>query len=279
MTSPTARIRLSSGQPGSLPPEHGAVVAGVPLPAGCHVRADPHFGGWAPGLRQQASKADPAPRAWLSDTPVPEVGELWWPLAEAFAGTGLWPVVADGLQAGELDRPWRDGEFAPLGDPSGLSGVDVLRRAWPGDQEGLDVDRTQPFRGPAPAAPGDPHVIDLPRSTQLPTGALLLVPVLEPADVPARLGWMGAVNHDLDGAALSAVLRSWQRRYGAVPVGIGFDTLTLAVHRGPEDPVAIGVLAQEHHAFCPDNVNQGSGSIESYAAELMAATTWTFWWD
>jgi hypothetical protein len=38
-------------------------------------------------------------------------------------------------------------------------------------------------------------------------------------------------------------------------------------------------VAAEHHAFCPDNVWQGSGSLEEYAKGLVGAERWSFWWD
>ncbi|MCH0539164.1 DUF4253 domain-containing protein [Streptomyces sp. MUM 203J] len=34
------------------------------------------------------------------------------------------------------------------------------------------------------------------------------------------------------------------------------------------------VVAAEHHAFCPDNVWQGSGSLDAYAKELLLADHW-----
>ncbi|MGC7358384.1 DUF4253 domain-containing protein, partial [Mycobacteroides abscessus subsp. massiliense] len=60
-------------------------------------------------------------------------------------------------------------------------------------------------------------------------GALLLVPVARPADVPAALGWWGGTNYCLTGTDFTAVLRSWEDRFGAVLISIGFDTMTVRV--------------------------------------------------
>jgi hypothetical protein len=110
-------------------------------------------------------------------------------------------------------------------------------------------------------------------------GRVGLVPAVRPADAPATLGWMGPVNHCGDMGLLSAALRSWEDRFGAVLVGLGFDTMTLAVSRPPRDEKSALAIAAEHFAMCPDNVHHGAGSIEAYAADLVAQAAWTFWWD
>jgi hypothetical protein len=38
-------------------------------------------------------------------------------------------------------------------------------------------------------------------------------------------------------------------------------------------------MAAEHYAFCPDNIDQGPGSIEDYAPGLVNLDRWDFWWD
>ena len=110
-----------------------------------------------------------------------------------------------------------------------------------------------------------------------PTG-LLLVPVARPADVPRALGWMGPANYDFGGSDQSTVLRSWEDRFGAVLVGMGFDVMQLVVAAPPTDPVQAELLAREHYAFCPDNVEQGVGSLEEYVP-LVMGNEWYFWWD
>ena len=55
-----------------------------------------------------------------------------------------------------------------------------------------------------------------------------------------------------DGADVAGVLRSWEDRFGAYVVAVGFATLDLVVTRPPGDAREALVLAQEHYAFCPD---------------------------
>jgi hypothetical protein len=109
-------------------------------------------------------------------------------------------------------------------------------------------------------------------------GALLLVPVSRAADVPKAIGWLGPVNHGLSGEDVSAVLRSWEERFGAVLVSIGFATLVVQVARRPESEKQLSSLVGEHHAFCPDNIDQGMAP-ETYFDGIAEWTPWSFWWD
>lgn len=103
--------------------------------------------------------------------------------------------------------------------------------------------------------------------------------VNRPADAPDAIGWMGAVNYDADPLDLSTVLRSWELRFDAYLVGLGTDTMTLAVGRPARDLAAATAIAAEHYAFCSDNVDQGVGSIREYASMLVNESIWHFWWD
>jgi hypothetical protein len=113
----------------------------------------------------------------------------------------------------------------------------------------------------------------------LPEGRLGLVTATRPADAIAVLGWQGALNYEQAPEELSAVLRSWEDRFGAVLVGVGFDTLHLLVERPPQTLESAMRVAAEHFAFCTDNVDQGSTSIRELARELVGAPIWSFWWD
>ncbi|MEO6593917.1 MAG: DUF4253 domain-containing protein [Planctomycetota bacterium] len=61
--------------------------------------------------------------------------------------------------------------------------------------------------------------------------------------------------------------------------GVGFDELTLSVRRPPRDHASAIAIAADHYAFCPDNIDQGVGSMRAYAQSIENATAWTFWWD
>ncbi|MGW0698891.1 DUF4253 domain-containing protein [Streptomyces sp. NPDC002867] len=106
-----------------------------------------------------------------------------------------------------------------------------------------------------------------------------LVPAPRSADLLASLGRHGACNHT-DTATLTAVLRSWEDRFGTRIVAVHFDRLDLSVARPPRTMEEAPAVAAEHHAFCPDTVWQGYETIRAYAAEgLLNKEHWTFWWD
>src|SRR4029079_16807335 len=92
-------------------------------------------------------------------------------------------------------------------------------------------------------------------------GHLGLVAVNRPADALDAVGWMGAANYDGDPLDMSTVHRSWEVRFDAYLVGLGHDTMQIAVGRPPRDLAAATAIAAEHFAFCPDNIQQGAGSI------------------
>jgi hypothetical protein len=99
-------------------------------------------------------------------------------------------------------------------------------------------------------------------------------------------GWTGAVN--VTGAAeVSAVLRSWEDRFGAILVGLSFATLTLLVGRPP-------TTDDDSHASlrklrrCPDALWQPEAlpSYERREATLGAMSrllvrerAWRLWFD
>jgi hypothetical protein len=87
------------------------------------------------------------------------------------------------------------------------------------------------------------------------------------------------VNYDGDPLDMSTVLRSWELRFDAYLVDLGTDTMTLAVGRPPRDLASATAIAAEHYAFCPDNIDQGVGSIREYADSLVNESAWPFWWD
>lgn len=65
---------------------------------------------------------------------------------------------------------------------------------------------------------------------------------------------------------LSAVLRSWEDRFGARLVGLGHATAFVSVAARPADLDQAHVLALEHYLTCPDNVEQGMCTFPEYAA-------------
>lgn len=276
---------------GELPEATGAVVAGIALPPGQLVVPDAEF---------VTGEATDDPVAWVSSDRLEDLAALRSSLAASFATTGLWPLALESLD-GEDDRPWLAGELDPScsTDPAGHDAAAVLREGGEdlegggddddeddgddGDEEDGDEDEDE-NDGEDDGEDEDEDDEDGGEDEEAgaasrTTGRLGLVSVTRPADAVAVLGWQGPVNHFADMGRLAAVLRSWEDRFDAYLVGIGFDTITLSVGRPPATAAEALSIAQQHASICPDNVFQGVGSIPEYAQELVGATQWTLWWD
>lgn len=201
---------------------------------------------------------------------------LWQHLVLTFPEHGLWPVVTD------LE------EYR--GDPLG-----VLREFLAGpaeiteDAEAFFRRRySDPdFRTYAVPHPPFTHLARFTTSgtrhrlapADVPANyGLLVVPTTRPADIPAALGWLGGTNYDILGPDISAVLRSWEDRFGAVLMQLNPDFLTLQVPHPPTDPGEQVQAALEHYLFCPDNIEQGTQTFENYVPAI-PALAWAFWWD
>lgn len=220
-----------------------------------------------------------APLAWLTEVPTAQVRALWEELAQQFPVTGLWPVATTGL-AGDLGRPWRSGELSPAGDNE----VEVEPDAWFRDHdisENLQV-FGPPYRDLAAGSPGpqawnNTDYIRVSAPGPYASTGLLLVPVERPADVPAVLGWTGPLNHGLGPAQLSAILRSWEDRFGATLVALDFDSLELSVARPPDEDAECAAAAKEHVLTAPDLVAESG--LSEYISALCDQDAWFLWWD
>jgi predicted DNA-binding WGR domain protein len=256
---------------GRLPVEVGGSVANIDLPPGRILRPMPEGG----------PRGD-APVLWVSDSPIKSVTERWKALARSFTETGLWPLIVDPGHG--IDRMTDVLMDVPKG--VGADPFQLLRRWWH-DSAGIDDDEFQEeaftpfgrkFPGLAARTPGErpesieSHVRDL-------EGHLGLVSVDRPASTLEAIGWMGPANYDMNPTEQSAILDTWEDRFDAYIVGLGFDTITLAVGRPPRDLRAATLIAAEHLAFCSDNIFQAVGSISEYAPLLVGAHRWDFWWD
>jgi hypothetical protein len=114
--------------------------------------------------------------------------------------------------------------------------------------------------------------------------SMAVVDAARPADIPLALLWSGMVNYgDRDLPRAGAVLRSWEERFGAVVAFIGPATLLLAVARPPRTVAESEIVAAEHFAFCPDQVDPQDGtgplSVRAYAQSIRGHFLWRFWWD
>jgi len=277
----------------SVPADGPVKVGEILLPAGRRLEGDPDMA--PPGIEMIT-----APVVWLTNTPVADAGALLYRLRAPSSQIGLVPVLLEGMES-EPSRPWDSKEFSPT-DPRRTDHFDAaqaLEEMWsrsvdPEDEESLVPVRPFGLEFPGLAAPpavgapsgfkglfsrpADPED-DRAALARLTSRRIGLVAAKRPADTITALGWMGAANVHDDPTLISAVLRSWEDRWAARLVAIEFATLTLTVGNPPRDRETAVALAAEHYALCPDNILQGSGSLEAYAKGLVGSRTWMFWWD
>jgi hypothetical protein len=251
-------------------------------------------------LLSDAGAGWPRPAYWLSDGAAPD--GLWAALLVAHERSGLWPLLLGGLD-GFPERPWEAGEvhLTRLTSPYQHTADQVLARWWTGmntpDEEDSDgaypaelrggPDGTDPFGHPWPglASAGILETVPDLRAEEIAAALtngrhrLGLVAADCGANALTVAGWSGPVNHTNDTAEISAVVRDWEDRFGARVVAVGFDTLALSIAAPPTDMAHARAVANEHLAFCPDNIWQGAGDLPTYAESLLGAPLWTFWWD
>ena len=238
----------------------------------------------------------PPPVLWVTDGEVPGAVAAWAALAEQFPATGLWPLLLHSLYDGS-GRPWANAELSPVTETEidALDPRDVLAEGWHGS--------LVPIRNPWPPGTGPlaPFGPDFPglAPAQLPwddeplepdtagSAQLGLVSCRRPADAVALAGWMGAINRR-EPAEVSAVLRSWEDRFGAMLVGLGFATLTLLVTRPPTTEEAALHTAAEVAALCPDALWQPEAlppyverpcTLDAVSRVLLRERVWRLWFD
>jgi hypothetical protein len=102
-------------------------------------------------------------------------------------------------------------------------------------------------------------------SAQIP-GRIGLVPAQRPADVLAGLGWQGAVNSRLT-ADITAVLRSWEDRFGTRLLEVGAAGIRLLISRPPRTLEAALPIAAEHFAFS-EEAHGGLRDVDAIARAI-----------
>ncbi|MFG3495599.1 DUF4253 domain-containing protein [Streptomyces sp. NPDC047928] len=217
------------------------------------------------------------PSFWRADEPA--TSDTWGRLLPAREAAGFQPVLLTDTQ---YLHPGR------VADPDDLDPVATLTELWDLVREEDEEAADEPWPGLAPPGRGDedPDVVaarvagELAANDEWLKGARgALVPARRGADVLAALGWGGS-SHHTDAVRLSAVLRSWEDRFGIRVVGLGEDLLYLAVAAPPRTVGDALAVAAEHEAFCPDAVWQDYDSRRAYAVEeVLDRDHWVFWWD
>ncbi|MFJ2608942.1 DUF4253 domain-containing protein [Streptomyces sp. NPDC091279] len=207
----------------------------------------------------------------------------WSALGTPAGRAGLLPVLVD-LGTGQGGpESW---ELAPgeMSYPGDHDADDVLAEWW---EEDAPDDEDWPGLAGALKLVADPDKRAADVADTLAEGLpwlsaphLALVPARRSADIPAALGWSGAVHHEEDTARLCTVLRSWEDRFGIRLVALGYDHLAVSVAAPPADLEEADAIAAEHYAFSPDTVlPTQDDTLESYAETLIGARLWHFTWN
>lgn len=220
-----------------------------------------------------------SPALWVSDEQLSDADVHWARLYDIRRETGLYPLLLDGPSSDPINL-WHDEELWPkaIADIDALDAADVLaerrRELMRDDEEALSL---------APAGTTDADADAVARHMaeglgEVDSWILGLVPADRGADTLTVAGWAGPWNH-IRTVEVSAVVRSWEERFGARVVAVGYDVLDLSVAAPPTTIEHARQVAAEHYAFCPDNIWQGIGDFEEYASSLVGAQRWQFWWD
>lgn len=303
----------SARGPDVLPQDGPARVGGIDLPAGKRIRPRSRDGSADPVLWMTDDRRDDAGLLWKALGNVASETGLVPVLLDA----------ADDPQTTDR-RPWDSSELQPvsLDTIDDCQVIDVMRSGWelhvplsmlPEDAaqrihtlsgqhvrfdfriEESDYDREliAPWNGTFPGLALEEataiHSEILDKALQATRAAWIgLVPVSRAADIPCSIGWEGPThtfNTPTSQTAVSVFLRSWEDRFGARLLRLGFATMELLVQRPPSIEAEASAIAAEHFAFA------GTGGFEAYssgpfvgnvrqlAARLQGAVIWRFSWN
>lgn len=97
----------------------------------------------------------------------------------------------------------------------------------------------------------------------------------DPYEIIAEVGTNGA-NYDIDTIDIITKYKKWDKEFGIRPVGIGTDFCECEIIN---KNIGYKELAEEIYEFCPDVVDQGTGSIELLEDEIKQTGRIFLWWD
>lgn len=104
------------------------------------------------------------------------------------------------------------------------------------------------------------------------------VPCTERWAALAEFPW-GSWNEAPSDPEVVAVARSWERRFGAVPMTLSHDVIELWLDQPVTLPEVACEVAVEQAALCQDIVDQGTETVAALAQSLLGNKVWFFWWD
>ncbi len=248
---------------------------------------------------------DGSPLAWMSAVGQEGLAELWLRCAKQFPETGLWPVLNDRRWLKEDPEPFdtnRGWEFlgnngkpywrAPYAVPDDVYDAFNLpdRENYFGDPDWLpvsfhnrmneiDLRVTDMELADASSIPTDALArLTTPRNAE----QLTLVACRRPADSVLILDF-GVANGDATLGIFCGVLRSWETRFGVVPVMLQPAWTAFQVLAPPTDDLTIDRLAAEIYSFAQDSAIQGgfytAPDTRVTERQLAQSHSWLIWWD
>lgn len=84
------------------------------------------------------------------------------------------------------------------------------------------------------------------------------------------------INHGLETDDVIAKLKEWDKLYSLEIISCSYDMVEAQFGNPPAD---MEKFAQEVYEFCPDVVDQGSGSVKELAKEMKKGNVLYLWWD
>ena len=231
------------------------------------------------------------------DVPAGSARDVWNALKALHGETGLWPFLTDPNQADRdsdptvwrhlaeryvvtIAEPWRGDVVDLLADLKADYEQDGGEKDENGDPFLTDDDRDEMTAAhrcgeldlPNEPPPGGSWAADTTVIGLCPAGPGGL-------DILRRMEWGGACNYDITGAQHEAVLEHWRARFGAELLTLGHDVIELHIPEPPTAPALVAKVAEEQTAYCPDIVDQGTGTTTALAEQQVFSHTWFFWWD
>lgn len=102
-----------------------------------------------------------------------------------------------------------------------------------------------------------------------------IVKVEDQYDILRMMGTNGW-NYNISPEDLIAKLQEWERQCPLEIVGADFDWVEAEMKELPAD---MGAFAKEVHEFCPDAVDQGTGTVAALVEQMHKTRTLSLWWD
>jgi len=91
-----------------------------------------------------------------------------------------------------------------------------------------------------------------------------------------RIEETDGINYGLENAGVISRLQEWNKQYPFTIVGADLDWVEAVFVKPPRDMQS---FAKEVYEFCPDVVDQGTGTVDVLEKEMKESGTFFLWWD